>query len=99
MIILSYTFRTFDRKVKKIKSQAKKKYYLQETLKKINESLDLTLWSIDHNKKRYREMLAQYPTAKDPETLRRIKYNMSYILPKQKEFKSHVLEKIAELEG
>lgn len=98
MLILSNTFRTFDRKVNKIKSISKKKYYLQNTLKKINESLYLTLWSIDHNKKQYKEMKAKYPTAKDPETLRHIKYNMSYILPKQKEFKSHVLDKIAELE-
>ena len=33
---------TFDRKVNKIKSLAKKKYYLQKTLEKINERIELT---------------------------------------------------------
>lgn len=34
MLILTDTLTTFDNKVNKIKSLAKKKYYLQKTLKK-----------------------------------------------------------------
>lgn len=34
MLILTNTLKTFNRKVNKIKSLAKKKYYLQETLKR-----------------------------------------------------------------
>lgn len=98
MLIYTNTLRTFERKLNKLKSLERRKYYLQETLKKINESIDLFSWSVDHHKKKYFEMLAQYPTAKDPETLKRIKYDMTSILPKQKEFKTHVLAKIAELE-
>ena len=98
MIILSYTFRTFDRKVKKIKSHAKKKYYLQETLKKINEEIELYLWSLNNKKNEYREMKAKYPTARDPEILNRIKFIMRTVLPEQKLFKARVLTLIAELE-
>lgn len=98
MLILGYTFRTFDRKVNKIKSQAKKKYYLQKVLKNINESLDLTLWNLKRYRKKYIEMLSKYPTAKDPATLDFISYSLYCILPEEKQFKSHVLEKLAELE-
>lgn len=98
MIILSYTFRTFDIKVNKIKSPAKKKYYLQETLKKINKSIELDLWVLHNNKNKYIEMKAKYPTAKDPETLNRIKYIMRDDLPREKIFKTHVLTLLAELE-
>ena len=98
MIILSYTFRTFDRKVKKIKSQAKKKYYLQKTLKKIDKEIAFTLWYINKKKNEYREMKAKYPTAKDSATLDHIKVNMRVILPENKDFRLHVLALIAELE-
>ena len=98
MVILSYTFRTFDRKVNKIKSKAKKKYYLQETLKKIDEEIALDLWSLNNSRNQYREMLAKYPTAKDHATLSRIKFIMRDVLPEQKLFKAHILTLIAELE-
>lgn len=98
MLILSYTFRTFDHKVNKIKSPAKKKYYLRENLTKINKEIPLELWSLNNSKNQYREMLAKYPTARDQETLNRIKYIMTDALPKAKKFKTHVLTLLAELE-
>ena len=99
MIIISNTLRTFNRKVNKIKSLAKKKYYLQETLKKINEEIDLSLWSLKHSRNKYREMKAKYPTARDPETLNRIKFIMRTVFPEQKLFKARVLTLIAEVES
>ena len=98
MLILSNTLKTFNRKVNKIKSLAKKKYYLQETLKKINEEIELYLWSLNNKKNEYREMKAKYPTARDPETLNRIKFIMRTVLPEQKLFKARVLTLLAELE-
>lgn len=97
MIIISNTLRTFDHKVNKIKSLAKKKYYLQKTLKKINEGIELTLWSLKHSRNKYIEMLSKYPTAKDPATLDRIKFIMRTVLPEHKNFRLHVLTLIAEL--
>lgn len=98
MLILNDTLKTFDRKVNKIKSQEKKKYYLQKTLEKINEKIELTLWYLNKKKNEYKEMKAKYPTARDPETLNRIKFIMRTVLPEQKLFKAHVLTLIAELE-
>lgn len=98
MLILTDTLTTFDNKVNKIKSLAKKKYYLQKTLKKINEGIELTLWALKHNRNKYIEMLSKYPTAKDPATLDHIKFNLRIILPEQKKFRLHVLTLIAELE-
>lgn len=43
-------------------------------------------------------MKAKYPTARDPETLNRIKFIMRTVLPEEKRFKSHVLTLLAELE-
>ena len=98
MLILTNTLTTFDRKVNKIKSQEKKKYYLQETLKKIDEEIALELWSLNNSRNQYREMLAKYPTAKDHATLSRIKFIMRDVLPEQKLFKAHILTLLAELE-
>ena len=98
MLILTDTLTTFDNKVNKIKSLAKKKYYLQKTLKKINEKIELTLWYLNKKKNEYKEMKAKYPTAKDPVTLDYIKFSLSVILPKHKLLKSHVLTLLAELE-
>ena len=98
MLILSNTLKTFNRKVSKIKSLAKKKYYLQETLKKINESIELNLRLLNYSRNEYREMKAKYSTARDPETLNRIKFIMRTVLPEQKLFKARVLTLIAEVE-
>ncbi len=97
MIILTDTLGTFDNKVNKIKSLAKKRYYLQKTLKKIDKEIAFNLWYINKKKNEYREMKAKYPTAKDSATLDRIKVNMRVILPENKDFKLHVLALIAEL--
>ena len=43
-------------------------------------------------------MKAKYPTARDPETLNRIKFIMRTVLPEQKLFKARVLTLIAEVE-
>ena len=98
MLVLSETLKTFDHKVNKIKSQEKKKYYLQKTLEKINEKIELTLWYLNKKKNEYKEMKAKYPTAKDPVNLDYIKFSLSVVLPEEKSFKSHVLTLIAELE-
>lgn len=98
MLILNDTLKTFDRKVNKIKSQEKKKYFLQKTLEKINEKIELTLWYLNKKKNEYKEMKAKYPTAKDPVTLDHIKFILRIILPEQKNFRLHVLTLIAELE-
>lgn len=98
MIIISNTLRTFDHKVNKIKSLAKKKYYLQKTLKKTNGGIDLILCSLKRSRNKYIEMLSKYPTAKDPATLARIKFIMRTVLPEQKNFRLHVLTLLAELE-
>lgn len=98
MLILTDTLKTFDNKVNKIKSLAKKKYYLQKTLKKINEKIDLNLWWLHNKKQKYLEMLAKYPTAKDPATLDHIRFDLRVILPEHKNFRLHVLTLIAELE-
>ena len=98
MLILTNTLTTFDNKVNKIKSLAKKKYYLQKTLKKINEKIDLNLWWLNNKKQKYLEMLSKYPTAKDPATLDHIRFDLRVTLPEQKNFRLHVLTLIAELE-
>lgn len=98
MIILTDTLGTFDNKVNKIKSPAKKKYYLQKTLKKIDNEIAFNLWYLNKKISEYREMKAKYPTAKDSATLDHIKVNMRVILPENKDFKLHVLALIAELE-
>ena len=98
MIILTDTLKTFDRKVNKIKSQEKKKYYLQKTLKKIDNEIAFNLWYLNKKKNEYREMLSKYPTAKDSATLDHIKSILRVILPEYKNFKLHVLALIAELE-
>lgn len=99
MLVLSNTLKTFDHKVNKIKSLAKKKYYLQETLKKINKKIELDLWYLNKKKNEYIEMKAKYPTARDSETLDHIRFNLRIILPEQKNFKLHVLTLLKELEG
>ena len=98
MIVISTTLKTFDHKVSKIKSLAKKKYYLQKILKKTNKRIDLILWSLKYNRNKYIEMLSKYPTAKDPVTLDYIKFSLSVVLPEEKSFKSHVLTLLKELE-
>ena len=98
MIILTDTLGTFDNKVNKIKSSAKKRYYLQEILKKIDKEIAFDLWYLNKKKNEYKEMLSRYPTAKDPATLDHIKSILRVILPENKDFKSHVLALIAELE-
>lgn len=45
-----------------------------------------------------KELQAKYPTARDPETLNRIKFIMRTVLPDQKLFKACVLTLIAEVE-
>lgn len=98
MLILTDTLKTFDNKVNKIKSLAKKRYYLQKTLKKINEKIDLDLWWLNDKKQEYLERLSKYPTSKDPATLDRIRFNLRIILPEQKNFRLHVLTLLKELE-
>ena len=98
MIVISDTLRTFDHKVSKIKSLAKKKYYLQKILKKTNKRIDLILWSLKYNRNKYIEMLSKYPTARDSETLNQIKSDLHVILPKYKNFKLYVLTLLKELE-
>lgn len=98
MIIYNTTLGTFDNKVNKIKSLAKKKYYLQKTLKKIDKEIELYLWYLNKKKNEYIEMKAKYPTARDSETLDHIRFNLHIILPEQKNFKLHVLTLLKESE-
>lgn len=98
MLILNDTLKTFDRKVNKIKSQEKKKYYLQKILKKIDREIAFNLWYINKKISEYREMKAKYPTAKDSATLDHIKYILRIISPEYRNFKLHVLTLLAELE-
>ena len=98
IILYNTTLRTFDNKVNKIKSLAKKKYYLQKILKKSNEEIDLILHSLKYNRNKYIEMLSKYPTARDSETLNQIKSDLHVILPKYKNFKLYVLTLLKELE-
>lgn len=98
MIIYNTTLGTFDNKVNKIKSLAKKKYYLQKILKKSNEGIDLILSSLKYSRNKYIEMLSKYPTARDSETLDHIRFNLHIVLPEQKDFKLHVLTLLKELE-
>lgn len=98
MIVLSNTFKTFDNKVNKIKSLAKKRYYLQKTLKKIDKEIVFNLWYLNKKINEYREMKAKYPTAKDSATLDHIKYILRIILPEYRNFKLHVLPLLKELE-
>ena len=100
MIIFdNYTLGTFDRKVNKIKSQEKKKYYLQKTLEKINERIELTLCYLNKKKNEYKEMKAKYPTAKDPVTLDYIKFSLSVVLPEERRFRTHVLNLLIKFGG
>lgn len=98
MIILTKTLKTFDHKVNKIKSQAKKKYYLQKILKKIDAEIAFNSRYLNKKINEYREMKAKYPTAKDSATLDHIKYILRIIFPEYRNFKLHVLTLIAELE-
>ena len=98
IILYNTTLGTFDNKVNKIKSLAKKKYYLQKILKKSNEGIDLILSSLEYSRKRYIEMLSKYPTARDSEILDHIRFNLHIILPEQKDFRLHVLTLLKELE-
>ena len=98
MIILTKTLKTFDNKVNKIKSLAKKKYYLQKILKKIDTEIAFNLWYLNKKMNEYREMKAKYPTARDSETLDHIRINLRIVLPEQKLFKARVLTLIAEVE-
>ena len=98
IILYNTTLGTFDHKVNKIKSLAKKKYYLQKILKKSNEGIDLILSSLKYSRNKYIEMLSKYPTARDTETLDHIRFNLHIVLPEQKDFKLHVLNLIKELE-
>lgn len=98
IILYNTTLRTFDHKVNKIKSLAKKKYYLQKILKEIDEKIKLDLWYLNKKKNEYIEMKAKYPTARDSETLDHIRFNLHIILPEQKNFKLHVLTLLKELE-
>ena len=63
MLILSNTLKTFNRKVNKIKSLAKKKYYLQETLKNTNDEIDLILCSLNNSKNQYRDIFKNLPNS------------------------------------
>ena len=98
MIVISTTLKTFDHKVSKIKSLAKKKYYLQKILKKIDAEIAFNSWYLNKKINEYREMKAKYPTAKDPETLRHIKYILRIIFPEYRNFRLHVLTLLKELE-
>ena len=98
MLVLSNTLKTFDHKVNKIKSQEKKKYYLQKILKKTNEGIDLILSALKRSRNKYIEMLSKYPTARDAETLDHIRFNLRILLPEYKNFRLHVLTLLAELE-
>ena len=91
MIIVNKTLKTFDRKVNKIKSQEKKKYYLQETLKKIDEEIAFDLLSLNFRKDRYREK-------RDASDLARIKFMMRDALPEERRFRTYVLNLLKELE-
>ena len=98
MIILTKTLKTFDHKVNKIKSQAKKKYYLQKMLKKTNKEIEFNLWYLNKKINEYREMKAKYPTARDSATLDHIKCILRIIFPEYRNFKLHVLTLLKELE-
>lgn len=98
MIIYNSTLGTFDNKVNKIKSLAKKKYYLQKTLKKIDKEIESYLWFLHKKKNKYIEMKAKYPTARDSKTLDLIRFNLHIILPEQKDFRLHILTLLKELE-
>ena len=76
----------------------RKKYYLQKTLKKIDDEITFNLWYLNKKNNEYREMLSKYPTAKDPATLDHIKSILRVVLLENKDFKLHVLALIAELE-
>ena len=91
MIVLSTTLKTFDNKVNKIKSLAKKKYYLQKTLENINEDINIQLYSVHVSKNEYIEKRA-------PVYLNHIKFNLSVVLPERKRFRTHVLTLLKELE-
>ena len=71
---------------------------MQKILKKIDAEIAFNSWYLNKKINEYREMKAKYPTAKDPETLNRIKYIMRDDLPREKIFKTHVLTLLAELE-
>lgn len=98
MLIFNNTLETFDNKVNKIKSLAKKRYYLQKIIKKIDTEIAFNLWCLNKKMNKYREMKAKYPTARDSETLDYIRFNLHIILPEQKKFRLHVLTLIKELE-
>ena len=98
MIILTKTLKTFDNKVNKIKSLAKKRYYLQKILKKIDTEIAFNSWYLNKKINEYREMKAKYPTAKDSATLDHIKYILRIIFPEYRNFKLHVLTLLKELE-
>ena len=98
MIILTKTLKTFDNKVNKIKSFAKKKYYLQKTLKKIDAEIAFNSWYLNKKINEYREMKAKYPTAEDSVTLEDIKYILRIIFPEYRNFKLHVLTLLKKLE-
>ena len=98
MIVISTTLKTFDNKVNKIKSLAKKKYYLQKILKKIDAEIAFNSWYLNKKINEYREMKAKYPTAEDLVTLEDIKYILRIIFPEYRNFKLHVLTLLKELE-
>ena len=98
MIILTKTLKTFDNKVNKIKSLAKKRYYLQKILKKIDAEIAFNSWYLNKKINEYREMKAKYPTARDSATLDHIRYILRIIFPEYRNFKLHVLTLLKELE-
>ena len=98
MIIFTETLKTFDHKVNKIKSLAKKRFYLHKILKKIDTEIAFNSWYLNKKINEYREMKAKYPTAEDSATLEDIKYILRIIFPEYRNFKLHVLTLLKELE-
>ena len=65
MLILSNTLKTFNCKVNKIKSLAKKKYYLQETLNRIKFIMRTVLPELKLFKVRILTLIAELEPAKN----------------------------------
>lgn len=92
MIVFYVTPRTFDRKVNKIKSLAKKKYYLQKTLKKIDKEIAFDLSLLNIRKDRYREK-------RHASDLELINFMIKDALPEERRFRTYVLNLLIKFGG
>lgn len=92
IVFYAVTSRTFDRKLNKIKSLAKKRYYLQKTLEKIDKEIAFDLSILNIRKDRYREK-------RNAADLARIKFMMKYGLHEERIFRTHVLNLLIKFGG